>query len=163
MRQVGQPRSVTAKIWNAAIQATLDKHGSVHLSNRGAPYYLDAPIILKSGQKLTADREAEIRLKPGSNTCMVRNEHIVGFADQPVPDDLPPDTDITIAGGIWTTLANDVWLAWQYDRPETGEGVVQAFRRPDSNFEAGRFKLRGLDPVARYVVTDLDRRMRRKP
>jgi hypothetical protein len=34
---------------------------------------------------------------------------------------------------------------------------VQAFRRPDSNFEAGRFKLRGLDAGARYVVTDLDR------
>ena len=55
------------------------------------------------------------------------------------------------------SLANDVWLAWQYDRPEVGEGVVQAFRRPDSNFEAGRFKLRGLDPDARYVVSDLDR------
>ncbi len=55
------------------------------------------------------------------------------------------------------SLANDVWLAWQYDRPEVGEGVVQAFRRPDSNFEAGRFKLRGLDSAARYAVTDLDR------
>ena len=55
------------------------------------------------------------------------------------------------------SLMNNVWLAWQYDRPESGEGMVQAFRRPDSNFEAGRFKLRGLDPVARYLVSDLDR------
>jgi len=55
------------------------------------------------------------------------------------------------------SLANDAWMAWQYDRAEAHEGVVQAFRRPDSNFEAGRFKLRGLDPAARYTVTDLDR------
>jgi len=55
------------------------------------------------------------------------------------------------------TVHQGDWLAWQYDRPETGEGLVQAFRRPDSNFEAGRFKLRGLETAARYVVTDLDR------
>ncbi|MEI6564932.1 MAG: alpha-galactosidase [bacterium] len=55
------------------------------------------------------------------------------------------------------SLANDAWLAWQYDRPESHEGLVQAFRRPDSNFEAARFKLRGLEAGARYIVTDLDR------
>ena len=54
------------------------------------------------------------------------------------------------------SLANDVWLAWQYDRPEAHEGLVQAFRRPDSDFEAARFKLRGLETGARYIVTDLD-------
>lgn len=54
------------------------------------------------------------------------------------------------------SLANDVWLAWQYDRPEAHQGEVQAFRRPESSFEAARFKLRGLDAAARYVVTDLD-------
>jgi alpha-galactosidase len=54
------------------------------------------------------------------------------------------------------SLSNDVWLAWQYDRPESGEGMVQGFRRPGSNFEAARFKLRGLDVSARYMVTDLD-------
>jgi hypothetical protein len=36
---------------------------------------------------------------------MVRNEHLVGFADQKVPADTTPDSDITIEGGIWTTLA----------------------------------------------------------
>ena len=67
---------------------------------------------MKSGQKLTADAKAEIRLKPGTNTCMVRNENIVGFADKPVPEDTQPDTDITIEGGIWTTLAN-----WRQRQP----------------------------------------------
>lgn len=101
-----QPREVTGEIWNDVIQAALDKDNAVHLPKRDQPYYLDGPIVLKSGQKLTADAKAEIRLKPGTNTCMVRNENIAGFADKAVPDNTQPDTDINIEGGIWTTLAN---------------------------------------------------------
>jgi alpha-galactosidase len=51
---------------------------------------------------------------------------------------------------------NDAWLAWQFDRPEHGDGMVQAFRRPESPFEAARFKLRGLDPSSRYEIVNLD-------
>ena len=99
-------RTVTAQVWTQAFQADLDADGKLHIPAREQPYYLDGPIVLKSGQKLTADADAEIRLKPGTNTCMVRNENIVGFADKPVPEDTQPDSDITIEGGIWTTLAN---------------------------------------------------------
>jgi alpha-galactosidase len=53
-------------------------------------------------------------------------------------------------------LENNVWMAWQFDRPEAGEGVVQAFRRADSAEESARFKLRGLEPDAVYVLTNLD-------
>ena len=48
------------------------------------------------------------------------------------------------------------WMAWQFDLPEQGKGMVQAFRRQQSVFEVARFKLRGLDPQARYAVTDLE-------
>jgi alpha-galactosidase len=51
----------------------------------------------------------------------------------------------------------DVWMAWQFDRPEAGQGVVQAFRRPQSCYETARFKLRGLDPVATYDLKDFDK------
>ena len=34
---------------------------------------------------------------------MVRNANLVGFADQPVPGETNPDTDIHIEGGVWTT------------------------------------------------------------
>jgi hypothetical protein len=101
-----QARSVTAELWTETFQADLDADGRLHIPAREKPYYLDGPIILKSGQQLTADAKAEIRLKPGTNTCLVRNENLVGFADRPVPDDTNPDTGITIEGGIWTTLAN---------------------------------------------------------
>lgn len=56
------------------------------------------------------------------------------------------------------TLANDAWMAWQFDRPEAGTGVVQAFRRANSIYEAARLKLHGLNAGARYVLTDLDQR-----
>lgn len=55
------------------------------------------------------------------------------------------------------TTANDAWLAWQFDRPEAGLGVVQAFRRANSIYESARLKLHGLDATARYEVSDLDR------
>jgi alpha-galactosidase len=54
------------------------------------------------------------------------------------------------------TTANDAWLAWQFDRPEAGQGVVQVFRRANSIYESARLKLRGLDAKARYAVTDID-------
>jgi alpha-galactosidase len=54
------------------------------------------------------------------------------------------------------TLAEDQWMAWQFDRPDLGEGVVQVFRRQDSAYESARFKLRELDPAARYSVKHLD-------
>jgi alpha-galactosidase len=53
-------------------------------------------------------------------------------------------------------LDEDVWIAWQFDLPESGEGMVQAFRRNDSTYESARFKLHGLDADARYLATNLD-------
>lgn len=51
---------------------------------------------------------------------------------------------------------SSVWMAWQFNRPEVGEGIVQAFRRVDCMEKSSRFKLRGLDPDARYILSDLD-------
>jgi alpha-galactosidase len=48
------------------------------------------------------------------------------------------------------------WMGWQFDSPAKGEGMVQAFRRPQSPFETARFKLRGLDAKADYAVKDMD-------
>jgi alpha-galactosidase len=51
---------------------------------------------------------------------------------------------------------DNVWCAWQFDRPDLHGGMVQAFRRPQSPFEAAHFKLRDLEPTARYRVTNFD-------
>ncbi len=50
----------------------------------------------------------------------------------------------------------DVWMAWQFDRPEVGQGVVQAFRRPKSPYASARFPLRGLDASASYEIRNVD-------
>lgn len=57
------------------------------------------------------------------------------------------------------TSGKDNWMAWQFNRPDHGDGVVQAFLRDENNnqVEPGRsLRLRGLDPAATYEVTDLD-------
>jgi alpha-galactosidase len=54
------------------------------------------------------------------------------------------------------SLSNEVWAGLQFDRPEEGEGFVEIFRRSRSPYETARFKLNGLDPVARYEIVNLD-------
>jgi alpha-galactosidase len=46
------------------------------------------------------------------------------------------------------------WCILQYDRPEQGDGMVIAFRRPRSPYPAFVLEeLQGIDPAARYHVT----------
>jgi alpha-galactosidase len=63
-------------------------------------------------------------------------------------------------GDFWPltpySLDNKAWIAWQFDEPEEGEGVVQAFRRAESSIETMKLKMRGLNPEAIYVLTNLD-------
>jgi alpha-galactosidase len=54
------------------------------------------------------------------------------------------------------SLEKNVWMAWQFDLSESGEGLVQAFRRDECAEAKMTFKLQGLDPAATYEVTDLD-------
>lgn len=51
---------------------------------------------------------------------------------------------------------NDGFMAWQYNLPESGEGVVQVFRREESPVVSAKFKLHGLDASAHYKVENLD-------
>lgn len=54
------------------------------------------------------------------------------------------------------SLDTDVWMAWQFDLPEEGAGMVQAFRRQDSPHESAHYRLRNLDEEAEYSVRNLD-------
>ena len=53
------------------------------------------------------------------------------------------------------SLGDDVWLAWQFNNPESGDGMVQAFRREKSVYESARFCLRGLEPEANYSIGNI--------
>ena len=54
------------------------------------------------------------------------------------------------------SMSKAVWIGWQFDWPEKGQGCVQVFRRADSNEEARTFTLNGLNPAATYELTNLD-------
>jgi alpha-galactosidase len=54
------------------------------------------------------------------------------------------------------SLSENVWMAWQFDRPDLGEGIVQAFRRSGSSTASMTFKLTGLDSAATYTVDNFD-------
>jgi alpha-galactosidase len=54
------------------------------------------------------------------------------------------------------SLAPDAWAAWQYDRPDLGEGMVVAFRRHESPFPLWEARLQALEPEAHYEVFSWD-------
>ena len=54
------------------------------------------------------------------------------------------------------SLSHEMWAAWQYDRPDLGEGMVVAFRRPKSPFTTMEAGLQGLEAEAAYELHDLD-------
>ncbi len=48
------------------------------------------------------------------------------------------------------------WLAWQFDRPDQADGIVEAFRRLQASEATASFRLSGIDTSARYEITNLD-------
>ena len=54
------------------------------------------------------------------------------------------------------SLEQDAWMAWQFDDPQSGIGLVQAFRRAASTQAEYRLPLRGLDPDVRYALRTID-------
>jgi len=54
------------------------------------------------------------------------------------------------------SIADNTWIAWQFNRPEQGDGVIQAFRRDKCEDSAKTFRLSGLDPAAQYELTNFD-------
>ncbi len=67
-----------------------------------------------------------------------------------------------ITGASSESSAAFEWAAWQFNRPEEGDGMVQAFRRDKSNEMTKGLHLRGLDPAAMYEITDLDTAVRKQ-
>jgi alpha-galactosidase len=54
------------------------------------------------------------------------------------------------------SLDDTAWIGWQFNDLEKEGGMIQMFRRPKSVYESGRFKLRGLEAEAKYVLTELN-------
>ncbi len=50
----------------------------------------------------------------------------------------------------------DTWFAVQYHDPDDDTGIVQAFRRPQSDYTEAYYRLHGLIPDKQYTLTDAD-------
>lgn len=56
-----------------------------------------------------------------------------------------------------SSLADNDTIAWQFDRPDLGTGIIQAFRRPMCPTNSLQLKLVGLDKNSTYRLTDVDK------
>jgi alpha-galactosidase len=54
------------------------------------------------------------------------------------------------------SISTSNWLAKQYNRPDIGEGLVQAFRRQNNSTTTMTFKLRGLERGQNYLIRNWD-------
>jgi alpha-galactosidase len=54
------------------------------------------------------------------------------------------------------SLLSEAWMAWQFNRPEQGDGMIQAFRHDKAAADSISVKLHDLEPDAAYVVTNFD-------
>jgi alpha-galactosidase len=128
-------------------------HGTGTVATRNAPYYGSGPTPVEpyafwSNVSPSVGFGIDFRVKELDYDALRR---LIGQWRQISPNyygDFYPLTN-------WSR-DDQAWMAWQFDRPETGEGFVQVFRRHNSCYESARFKLRELDANARYLVTNLD-------
>ena len=56
---------------------------------------------------------------------------------------------------VENSICNTSWCAWQYNRPEENDGIILAFRRPNSPMPRAEFELKGLSE-GQYKFTDAD-------
>jgi len=54
------------------------------------------------------------------------------------------------------SLTDDAWAAWQWNRPDLGEGAFIALRRPASPHPRLEIRLGGIDAKATYEVRSFD-------
>ncbi|MCM8768537.1 MAG: alpha-galactosidase [Candidatus Omnitrophica bacterium] len=53
------------------------------------------------------------------------------------------------------SLEPSAWIAWQFDLPERGEGMIQVFRREENPEKKFCLKLQALKADGEYLITDL--------
>jgi alpha-galactosidase len=135
------------------ISLWLPYHGTGTVATRNAPYYGSGftpvePYAFWSNVTPSLGFGIDMRVRELDYAALRR---LVGQWRQISPNfygDFYPLTH-------WTR-DDQVWMAWQFHRPEAGEGMVQVFRRHNSVYESARFPLKELDTGARYLVTNLD-------
>src|SRR3972149_3644319 len=129
------------------ISLWLPFHGTGTVGTRTAPYYGSGytavePYAFWSNAAPSFGCGIDMRVKEIDYKLLVRLFEQWRRISANYYGDFYPLTD-------WSRSA-EVWMAWQFDRPETGEGMVHAFRRDNCAEATKVFALRGLDAEAVY-------------
>ena len=105
---VGEPHSVTGRVWSDAFEAALAENKALYVPAMDEPIYIDRPIVLSGGHRLTVHPATQVRLVVGAvGTCMVRNAELVFAQDRPVELCAGADEGILIEGGSGPTRTNE--------------------------------------------------------
>lgn len=86
-------------IWSYAFNEAFKAGGEIYIPQ--GVYYIDKPLMVKSGTTIVADEKAEIILIKGVKTLLLRNENVIDGSDVKIADDALVDRDIAICGGVW--------------------------------------------------------------
>jgi alpha-galactosidase len=146
----GDPLARQCHTYGLAFWAPLNGTGGVNPAH-DSDYAWRSSLSSTVAFGLFGDGDAAQGAAPPANFPFARAKALLAQARQLQPFFLGDYYPLTSY-----SKAADAWLAWQFDRPDLGAGLVQAFRRPASPYESARFKLRGLEPGARYRVASLD-------
>lgn len=110
------------RVYDKAIQAALNACQCVRIPDLGEIIYLENPLILSSGCKLSVSKTQRISNISGSAHCLIRNRHIEnGYAAYVQHKD--PDTDLVIEGGIWDGACHDRSIRFGVGGSEYVEGA----------------------------------------
>ena len=135
------------------ISLWLPYHGTGTVASASAPYYGGGPTKIESyawwsNAAPSLGSGIDIRVKDLDYEALRRLYQQFRRISPNYFGDFYPLTP-------WTR-DNKAWIAWQFDRPETGEGIVKAFRRPEAEADSARFLLGGLDREAKYELTNIE-------
>ena len=54
------------------------------------------------------------------------------------------------------STSQKVWIAWEFNRPDLGQGMIQAFRRSENDSTTKKNKLQRLQPDVQYELINFD-------
>jgi alpha-galactosidase len=136
----GRPRPIAEQVQNAGLSLYVPLHsGGVWSFD---PYEFRSAVT--AGIAVCIDLSKDTSLKPAASKMIAELKSLRPY----YAGDYYPLTDITTAA--------DAWCAWQYNRPDMGEGFVMCFRRPEAAQDCLKVNLHGLDAKATYCLTDID-------
>ena len=116
------------KIVTAAFNYALKNYSEITVPK--GKYYIDEPLIVYSDTAITAENGAEIIVKKGVKTLLLRNASVIDGSDYKIPSAAPTDENICVRGGVWAE-ENDERLGYgesgRLDLSEDFKGVSTCF------------------------------------